>query len=40
MPVKLRKSLKALKPKVNFTKKPCHSKVINKEDTSSQMNQK
>ena len=30
MPVKLRKSLKALTPKVNFTKKECHTKKTQK----------
>ena len=30
MPVKLRKSLKVLKPKVNFSNKECHTETTKK----------
>ena len=38
MPVKLRKSLKALKNKVSITKKQCHTLVYSDKDESSQSN--
>tara|TARA_R110000737_G_C14251574_1_gene426732 strand:+ start:37 stop:177 length:141 start_codon:yes stop_codon:yes gene_type:complete len=35
MPVKLRKSLKALKNKVSITKKQCHTETIQKSNAKN-----
>jgi len=36
MPVKLRKSLKALKNKVSITKKQCHTETIQKSNAKNE----